>query len=115
MPYELRPYPAPTLRAEGSYLQNAWRTSVYPMAARMGVDIKLPTVSPQPYTRLAFEGLEFAKENGRAEAYNSAVMRGFFRFAELPIEPGVRISEPLALMSPLPSRQSRRQHFAERR
>ena len=79
MPYELRPYPAPTLRAEGSYLQNAWRTSVYPMAARMGVDIKLPTVSPQPYTRLAFEGLEFAKENGRAEAYNSAVMRGFFQ------------------------------------
>ena len=49
------------------------------MAARLGVEIKLPTVSPQPYTRLAFEGLEFAKDNGRAEAYNSAVMRGFFQ------------------------------------
>ncbi len=79
MPFELRPYPTTTLRPEDSYLHNAWRTSVYPMAARMGIEIKLPTVSPQPYTRLAFEGLEFAKDSGRAEAYNSAVMRGFFQ------------------------------------
>ena len=34
------------------------------MAARLGVEIRLPDVSPQPYTRLAFEGLEFAKDNG---------------------------------------------------
>jgi len=79
MPFELRPYPTPTLRPEGSYLQSAWSDSVYPIAARMGIEIRLPTVSPQPYTRLAFEGLEFAKQQGRADAYNSAVMRAFFQ------------------------------------
>lgn len=82
MPFELRPYPTPTLRPEGSYLQNAWRNSVYPMAARMGVEIRLPQVSPQPYTRLAFEGLEFAKEHGAGDQYNSAVMRAFFQRSE---------------------------------
>lgn len=79
MPFELRPEPTPTLRPEGPYLQNAWRNSVYPIAARMGIEIRLPTVSPQPYTRLAFEGLEFAKECGMADAYNSAVMKAFFQ------------------------------------
>ena len=79
MPFELRPHPAPTLRPEGAYLQNAWRQSVYPLAKRMGVDIKLPTVSPQPYTRLAFEGLEFAKDHNKGDEYNDRVMRAFFQ------------------------------------
>ena len=82
MPFELRPYPAPTLRPEERYLQTAWRNSVYPLAARMGVEMRLPAVSPQPYTRLAFEGLEFAKERGAGEEYNSAVMRAFFQRSE---------------------------------
>jgi predicted DsbA family dithiol-disulfide isomerase len=82
MPFELRPYPTPTLRPEGSYLQTAWAHSVYPLAAAMGVDIRLPSVSPQPYTRRAFEGLEFAKGHGRAHEYNSAVMRAFFQRSE---------------------------------
>jgi predicted DsbA family dithiol-disulfide isomerase len=82
MPFELRPWPAPTLRPEGSYLQTAWKNSVYPLAARMGVEIRLPDVSPQPHTRLAFEGLEFAKEHGAGDAYNRAVMRAFFQTSE---------------------------------
>ena len=64
MPFELRPSPAPTLRPDGPYLQTAWKNSVYPLARRMGVEIRLPSVTPQPYTRLAFEGLEFAKKHG---------------------------------------------------
>lgn len=79
MPFELRPYPVPALRPEGRYLQNAWRNSVYPLARRMGVKIRLPEVSPQPYTRLAFEGLEFAKDRGRGDEYNARVMRAFFQ------------------------------------
>lgn len=79
MPFELRPYPAPTLRPEDDYLQNAWRTSVYPLAGRMGIEIRLPTVSPQPHTRLAFEGLAFAKEHGKGNDYNSRALRGFFQ------------------------------------
>ncbi|HEV3255395.1 MAG TPA: hypothetical protein VG013_00815, partial [Gemmataceae bacterium] len=48
--------PHPTLRPEGDYLQRAWQQSVYPLARQMGVPIKLPPVSPQPHTHLAFEG-----------------------------------------------------------
>ncbi|GIM44947.1 2-hydroxychromene-2-carboxylate isomerase [Collibacillus ludicampi] len=79
MPFELRPYPIPTLRPEGDYLQNAWRKNVYPTAERFGVKIVLPRVSPQPYTHLAFEGFQFAKEQGKANAYNHRIMQAFFQ------------------------------------
>jgi predicted DsbA family dithiol-disulfide isomerase len=78
MPFELRPEPTPTLRPEGDYLQRAWKQSVYPLAARMGVEIKLPTVSPQPHTHLAWEGFQFARERGKGTAYNDAVLEAFF-------------------------------------
>lgn len=79
MPFELRPHPAPTLEPEGDYLQNAWRDSVYPLAERMGVKIVLPRVSPQPYTRLAFEGSLFARDHGQAAAYNHRMFTAFFQ------------------------------------
>jgi predicted DsbA family dithiol-disulfide isomerase len=79
MPFELRPAPAPTLKPEGDYLQNAWQKSVYPMANKLGVEMRMPTVSPQPYTNLAFQGLEFAKDHGRGDEYNDAVFRAFFQ------------------------------------
>ncbi len=78
MPFELRPEPHPTLRPEGDYLQRAWQQSVYPIAARMGIPIKLPTVSPQPHTHLAFEGFQYAKEHGKGNDYNHRVLRAFF-------------------------------------
>jgi predicted DsbA family dithiol-disulfide isomerase len=78
MPFELRPYPNETLRPEGDYLQRAWQQSVYPIARRMGVTIKLPTVSPQPHTHLAFEGFQFAKEHGKGNDYNHRVLQAFF-------------------------------------
>ncbi|MFB7502955.1 DsbA family oxidoreductase [Streptomyces broussonetiae] len=79
MPFELRPHPSPTLRPEDAYLPAIWARSVYPMARRMNVDITLPTVSPQPYTRLAFEGYQYAAEHGRAAAYTPRVLRAFFQ------------------------------------
>ena len=79
MPFELRAYPTPTLRPEDEYLPNAWKHSVYPTAERMGVDIKLPTISPQPYTRTAFLGLQYAAEHGKADEYVDAVLRAFFQ------------------------------------
>ncbi len=79
MPFELRPYPNETLlRPEGDYLQRAWRQSVYPIARKMGVPIKMPTVSPQPHSHLAFEGFQFAKEHGKASDYNHRVLTAFF-------------------------------------
>ncbi|RAJ45667.1 putative DsbA family dithiol-disulfide isomerase [Kitasatospora sp. SolWspMP-SS2h] len=79
MPFELRPHPTPTLRPEDPYLPAIWERSVYPMARRMGVDLTLPTVSPQPYTRLAFEGYQYAAEHGRAAEYTPRLLRAFFQ------------------------------------
>jgi predicted DsbA family dithiol-disulfide isomerase len=44
----------------------------------MGVPIKLPPVSPQPHTHLAFEGYQFAKEHGKGNEYNHRVLQAFF-------------------------------------
>ena len=78
-PFELRPYPTPTLRPEDEYLPTAWKQGVYPAAERMGVAMRLPSVSPQPYTRKAFLGLQYAVEHGRSDAYVDAVLRAFFQ------------------------------------
>ncbi|HEX5513671.1 MAG TPA: DsbA family oxidoreductase [Gammaproteobacteria bacterium] len=79
MPFELRPYPTPTLRPEDNYLQSVWPRSVYPLAERYGVEIKLPSVSPQPYTALAWEGYQFAREHGKGSEYNDRVLKAFFQ------------------------------------
>lgn len=77
-PFELRPEPTPTLRPEAEYLQSTWEQVVYPMAERMGVPIVLPAVSPQPYSRLAFEGFAYADEHGLGQRYTEQVFRAFF-------------------------------------
>ena len=79
MPFELRPYPTPTLRPEDDYLPSAWENGVYPAALQLGVELRLPTVSPQPYTRKAFLGLQLADRCGKADAYVDAVLRAFFQ------------------------------------
>jgi predicted DsbA family dithiol-disulfide isomerase len=79
MPFELHHAPTPTRKPEDNYLQTAWKEKVYPMAEKLGVNMKLPTVSPYPYTNLAFQGLEFAKDHGKADEYNDAVFRAFFQ------------------------------------
>lgn len=79
MPFELRPYPAETLRPEDAYLQSIWPQSVYPVAERHGVTLKLPSVSPQPHTGLAWEGYQFALEQGRGNAYNDRMLKAFFQ------------------------------------
>ncbi|MFJ7414740.1 DsbA family protein [Streptomyces sp. NPDC098077] len=79
MPFELRPHPQPTLRPEDAYLPGIWERAVYPMARRLGVDITLPAVSPQPHTALAFEGYQYAAERGLGTAYNQRMFRAFFQ------------------------------------
>jgi len=45
-PFELRPYPPPTLRPEDDYLPRVWKLSAYPRAERLEVPIKVRTVLP---------------------------------------------------------------------
>jgi predicted DsbA family dithiol-disulfide isomerase len=79
MPFELRPYPNPTLKPEGTYLQEVWKDSVYPIARKLKVEINLPSISPQPYTHLAFEGYQYAKEHYKANEYNERILKAFFQ------------------------------------
>lgn len=78
--FELRPKPAPTLDPRGEYIERVWRQSVYPMAEKMGMTMKLPPV--QPRTRRAHEAARWARETGRFDAYNEALFRAFFERGE---------------------------------
>nr|WP_225751467.1 DsbA family protein [Pseudoclavibacter sp. Marseille-Q3772] len=78
-PFELRPDPVPTLRPEDDYLPRVWRDAVYPMAERVGVPVRLPSVSPQPRTEKSFLVLQLAQEQGLAEVYSRAMFVAFFQ------------------------------------
>lgn len=46
---------------------------------QLGLDMKLPpNVVPRPYSRLAFEGYYFAKDNGCGDIYNDSIYRAYF-------------------------------------
>ena len=74
-PFELRPDPVPTLRPEDDYLPRVWNDLVYPMAERIGIPIRLPSVSPQPRTEKAFLVLQLAHEHNIAGTYSQAHRR----------------------------------------
>jgi predicted DsbA family dithiol-disulfide isomerase len=78
-PIELRPWPDKTLRPEDNYLPDVWKASVYPLAEQLKVRLKLPSISPQPYSRLAHEGYQFAERAGKAGVYNQRVFSAFFQ------------------------------------
>lgn len=76
MPFELRPEPSPKLdpinEPEKMQMWNRFTKSI-------GSDMKLPRVSPNPYTNLAFEGFHFAKEQGKGKEYNDRIYEAFFK------------------------------------
>lgn len=78
--FELRPDPVPTLDPSGDYLHRVWGSSVYPLADRLGLDIKLPPV--QPRSRRAHEAAHWARRHGKFREYNDAVFRAFFQRGE---------------------------------
>jgi len=78
-PFELRPFPVPTLKVEDEYLPSIWKHSVYPLADKLGVDIKLPEISPQPRTDKAFEAFAYAEDCGVGDEFSMAVMSAFFQ------------------------------------
>ena len=78
-PFELRPAPHPTLCPEGEYLERVWRESVYPMAKRLGIHIVRPNISPKPHTGLAFEGYQYAMDQGQEPAYTHRMFTAFFQ------------------------------------
>jgi len=53
-----------------------WVQSVQPMAAKLGVKMRMPSVVPR--TRLAHEAAAWARANGQADALHDAIFRAFF-------------------------------------
>jgi predicted DsbA family dithiol-disulfide isomerase len=78
--FELRPEPVPTLDPDGDYLVSAWRNHVYPLAAKMKMTLKRPSI--QPRSRLAHEAAKWADKHGRFEEYNLALFRAFFEYGK---------------------------------
>ncbi|WP_079911253.1 DsbA family protein [Paenibacillus sp. 32352] len=80
MPFELRPSPAPPIDPwqDPSKLKG-WESFIIPTAQQWGVDMKLPRVSPHPYTGLAFEGYHYASEQGKGNDYIAKVFQAFFQ------------------------------------
>lgn len=80
MPFELRPYPAERIDPwnEPDKFEMFQRT-IMPWAKQLGVEMKLPRLSPHPYTHTAFEGYQFAKEHGKGSEYQHRVFTAFFQ------------------------------------
>jgi predicted DsbA family dithiol-disulfide isomerase len=78
--FELRPEPVPTLDPVGEYLTRVWQNSVYPLAERLGVSMRLPPV--QPRSRRAHEAAHWARSQARFEDYNAALFRALFERGE---------------------------------
>jgi predicted DsbA family dithiol-disulfide isomerase len=78
--YELRPAPIAPLDPGGEYLTRVWRDSVYPLAERLGITMRLPPV--QPRSRTAHEAAHWARGANRFDDYNAAIFRSFFERGE---------------------------------
>ena len=57
-----------------------WGSSVYPLAERLNIRIKLPSL--QPRSRRGHEAAHWAKHQGRFSEYNEALFRAFFERGE---------------------------------
>lgn len=80
LPYELTEEPAERVDTyHDPVRKEKWAKSLAPIVKELGIDMKLPPkVIPRPYTRLAFEGYHFAKEQGKGDEYNDRLYRAYF-------------------------------------
>lgn len=116
--FELRPEPIATLDPEADYLCSAWRHSVFPMAEKRNIVMKMPTV--QPRSRNVLEAAAFAKAQGKFEIFHKEAFRAFFEFGrdigkvpeliELASETGL---DPQALRSALSGHRYTKQILAD--
>ena len=78
--FELRPKPLEQLDSINDSSKLAlWQQVINPRIEAWDVNMKLPNVSPYPYTDLAHEGFYFAQEHGKENDYNNSVYEAFFQ------------------------------------
>ena len=80
LPFELTEPPAPQVDTYNDPERRArYARELEPLCQQVGLKMRIPPkVVPRPYTRLAFQGLYFAREQGREEAYCHRVFRAYF-------------------------------------
>ncbi len=76
--FELRPEPVPVLDPEGKYLTEVWRDHVYPLAEKMHMPLRKPSI--QPRTRLAHIFSKWAEEQPVQTGYNVALFSAFLQY-----------------------------------
>lgn len=74
--FELRVEPAPLPDATSERFRQMWESSIYPLAERIGVKMKMPTV--KPYSRRTHEAAKWAEANGNFAEFKNAVFRAYF-------------------------------------
>ncbi len=77
---QLRPRPSEQLDPanEPDKLQ-LWDNAITPRAKAWNIDMKLPNVSPHPYTDLAHQGFLYARDMGKGADYNQRVFNAFYQ------------------------------------
>ena len=78
-PLELTAEPEPRVDTCHDERRKAHYQLLVEPCKELGLDMKLPpNICPRPYTRLAFEGYFYAKEQGKGEVYGDKVYRAYF-------------------------------------
>ena len=80
LPFELTAPPAPQVDTYNDpERRDRYAQELEPLCRQIGLKMCLPPkVVPRPYTRLAFQGLYFAREQGLEDAYCHRVFRAYF-------------------------------------
>ena len=78
--FELRPSIVPPFDPNADYLQKVWESSVYPLAERTGVTMRMPSVFPR--TRRTHEAAHWARSIGRFDDYHAALLAAYFERGE---------------------------------
>lgn len=78
-PYQLRRYPDSKVDPMHDEKRlKRFEEVIQPIARELGIEMKLPWISPHPYSTLAFQGYYFAQEHGLGMQYNDAVFHAFY-------------------------------------
>ncbi len=64
------------MEPRGEVMNKAWRDTVLPLAAALGVELRQP--SRLPLTRHAHEAVAWARAQGRFDAFHHAILRAHF-------------------------------------
>lgn len=75
--FELRPEPIPLPDATSERFKKMWENSIYPLAEKIGVEMKMPTV--KPYSRKTHEAAKWADSIGAFDEFKNEIFRTYFQ------------------------------------